>query len=254
MQKSESENNELRLSRAPLALAWLATVLAIVLALIPAAIFRRAQYDPLVALTAATVIGLAWYTYFTRQGIVEVRTREERGALQSRRAVATAVLAELANTLPRLCEIAHGGDAEGSLAVATLPALEHACGLPELFSPESVLALIEGRRRLRELQSVSSARDEHRRLRLTTEDGAVSKLALINETSAKQRVQFEAGWSYRQLVEVVDRLRAEGGFMPAVAQPSVRLPQGSLPLNPFGSAVQRPNAVTLAVTEAEQEP
>jgi len=238
-------------SQVPLALAWLATVLAFVLAVAPVAIFRHVQYDPLIALTAATVIGLAWYTYFTRQGIVGARAREEERFVQSRRAVATAVLAELANSLPRLSDIAYGADSDASLEVATLPTLEHACNLPELFAPETVLMLVEGRRRLRALQSTSLIRGEHRRLRFSTEKPVVSALALRDETQAAARVQFEAGWSYRQLVELVERLSAEGGKMPAHGQPPIRLPQGPLPANPFTPTASEQGNAALSRDDAE---
>ena len=51
--------------RAPLAVAWSATLVSVCLALAPG--LRGGIYDPTLAVLTATLVSLIWYTYFTYQ-------------------------------------------------------------------------------------------------------------------------------------------------------------------------------------------
>ena len=99
-------------NKGSLILAWIATGLATLAAVWPGieafAEGTRADYDPTIALTALTAIGLVWYTYITSQtlfhGRVTWETAQARAADEARErreSSATAVLAELLHSPTR---------------------------------------------------------------------------------------------------------------------------------------------------------
>jgi hypothetical protein len=118
-------------SKGSLIVAWIATCLAILAAVWPGmesfAEGTRAEYDPTVALTAVTAIGLVWYTYITSQTLFHGRltweaaqARAADDARDRRESSATAVLAELLHLTARLRNLGeHQGAVIPSSWIAT---------------------------------------------------------------------------------------------------------------------------------------
>jgi hypothetical protein len=220
-------------SRAPLVVTWIATVVSAAFGL-AGAVGGSGTFDPVVALATVTAIGVAWYTYFTRQGIAEARARDEHSLRERRTSVATAVLAELANVTARLQNLRRFGASEATRDFVAAPALDHACSYPELFSPPTVQSLLEARHRLRDVQLWLDSIEKRKALALTTDDAAVQKLAVAEGQQLSQQVVFRVAWAYKMAVRLVDDLRAEGGSMPELGEPAVaEVEQIDLPPDPF---------------------
>ena len=105
----------------PLTIAWGGTIVAIafgiwdgLVSLIAHRVFAR--YDAMVALTMLMVIGLIWYTYFTRETLELTRTAHRDELERRRRGIATGALAELYNLVERLKNLHMHGPSAGTPA------------------------------------------------------------------------------------------------------------------------------------------
>jgi hypothetical protein len=94
----------------PRLVAWAASLLAVLLAGLPQILGPATTYDPVVALSALSVAGLAWYTYFARQAYLDARSRDREERDRRRRSTATSLLAELSLLLPNLADLAREGE------------------------------------------------------------------------------------------------------------------------------------------------
>jgi len=202
-----------RQARLPLYVTWAATTVAIALGLVPLFI-GPSLYDPMVALTVAGSVGLAWYTYFTRQGVVEARSREERFRDERRRSLATAVLAELGSLVGRLNSVlVYGSAAAFSRDFISAPVLGQACECPELFTARTVQALLGLRLRLQDAQILL---DEVHELE---QDGARQEPMEQKHTLALRADKWEtlkvlSRRAYNASCQLVADLEREGGEMP----------------------------------------
>jgi hypothetical protein len=218
-------------SPAPLVVAWLATGAAAGFG-VATRLVGRATFDPIVALTSASVIGLAWYTYFTRKGIVDAGARDDARTDERRKSVATALLAELSSTVGRVRNLALQGPGAGNnVDFVETPTLDHACELPELFSSTTLLILIEARRRLGDVQLYLAEHEKGLRLGLTATTPNAIQIAQSNARQHAKSVKIRARWAHNKLVDLVSALQLEGGSMPAASEPPVADPS-DVPLLP----------------------
>lgn len=223
-------------SRAPLVTTWVASIASGALG-VGAALGGHGVYDPIVALATVSAIGLAWYTYFTRKGIVEVQEREKRRTAEKRASNATALLAELASVTGRLRSLLKPGPAGVPSEFVASPALDHACVVPELFTPTTVQHLLETRRRLQDVQVFLDLINENETLVLTTDDASIGKLARGRVSDYTNQVRIRARWALRKAIELVPELEAEGGIMPSGYETPVSGPDEiALPSDPFPRA------------------
>ena len=181
-----------------------------------AAFLGRAQYDPLVALTTVSVIGLAWYTYFTRQAIVEPLAREEERVGERRAALATAVLSELSTLMARLRRLGVDGPTGGAVEFISFSALDHACGMPELFAPGTVQSLMETRRRLQDVQFYLEAVETERGRAVHVNDSMRSVVLNMNTNQKRKLVKEVAAFAFNKAVDLVPRMSEAGGLMPSM--------------------------------------
>ena len=221
-----------RQSRWPLIVTWAATGAALVLGLVPR-FMGSATYDPMIALTVAGSIGLAWYTYFTRQGVVDARTREENSRNAQRSSVATALLAELQSVVGRLRAVSEHGMTAATPDFISAPVLELACERPELFTTPTVQSLLGLRRRLRDVQIFL---EECKKLRVEAANQTLpdQQLTLARLSEHTESLKVRAGWAYNVAVGLVEMLRLEGGQMPSPSElPVTSSHEVALLQNPF---------------------
>lgn len=110
------------------------------------------RYDPIVALTALSVMVLGAYTKYTRsllhatllQPLVQKVAREEERRAH-RAGVATAVLVEIAVLWKRLDSVHRADGSENPLGFFSHPMLDYACEHPELFDAATLKNLTTSR-------------------------------------------------------------------------------------------------------------
>lgn len=233
-------------------LAASATALAILFAIWPALAsgFGKdaAAYDPIVALTSLTAVGLIWYTYFTyqtldhaRRSALELSERIEADRTRQRQSLATAVLAELQVVCARLETIRSQGPTTAPEIIAH-PMLERALVDPSFWSPETVQALTSTLRHLGDVQ-----------IMLEAYPSLASAVENYQVTSGKDRQHMEntrvaaylggktrASWAFNAVVRLVERLRVEGGLLPTRPMEAARALFDHPPLlpNPFDESPQ----------------
>ena len=215
-------------SRWPLVFAWLATASTGVIALWCGAVKilsgQPSRFDPLIGLTALTVVALIWYTFYTRQSLVQAQesledlrqAREDaeivRGTAlaEHRSAVATAVLAELGRLVGRLANVAtNGPESAASPSFIATPMLALASEKPELFSAATIQLLADA---VRQFADVTTAIDHFNKL------VAQGPLTPADKTEQAFSVKARAAWARNCAIMLTAALVGEGGLMPP--QPS----------------------------------
>lgn len=189
----------------PLTVAWGGTVLAVVCGIWDGAaslLMQRelARYDAMTALTMLMVVGLIWYTYFTRETLELSRTARRDELDRRRRGTATGGLAELYNLVERLKNLNIDGPTAGTSAFISHPALDRAAESLDLFRVDTIQELTAT---LRQLEDIQESLAVHRERAST--DGAANLGVTI---------RVRAAWAYNSAVRLVECLVAEGGAMP----------------------------------------
>lgn len=228
-----AEKGQTTVRRVPLYVTWAATAASVVLGVLPLALRGSRSYDPMVALGVAGSIGLAWYTYFTRQGVVDAQSREDRSRTEQRSGLATAVLAELQVVVARLHAVAQHGASAATADFISAPVLEHACDRSELFTAKTVQALLGLRRRLQDVQIFLDdvKRIEQRAARHTTPVQSGAHQVLVDRST---HLKVRARWACNASNQLVEALQSEGGMMPEPFEAPVSAPDEILLLpNPF---------------------
>ena len=196
-------------------LAVLATVVALVLATLPALFSVSVTYSPNLAVLTATLIAVVWYTAFTFQLMDFTANRERERA---RRSVATGLLSELSRMDKRLRNILTNPRHVQPEDLPS-PILNHALDQMDLFSPGTawLLSSFWG-----ELEEVRVVLKETQRVEAR---GGVSV-----------RIRAELANLVRFPVAMVPRLVAtlqdEGGLMGDIAQYPGLTAEGELPVPP----------------------
>jgi hypothetical protein len=171
------------------------------------------KYSPMVALTAVMVIGLIWYTYFTRQTLEHTRQSQRDATDRLRRSLCTAVLAELRDLSARLMKLHAYGVSAGTVDFFSHPMVQLGSGNPAVMQPETIQALAETSRRLSDIQEFLRRDEELARLpsgvSLTTVQSAQ-----IEKADIDRLIKFRAAWAFNSIARLVKLLRLEGGKMP----------------------------------------
>ncbi len=207
----------------PRLVAWAASLLAVLLAALPQLLGPSTTYDPLIALSALSVAGLAWYTYFARQAYLDARSRDREERDRRRSSAATSLLAELSLLLPHLADLASGGGGNRPPGFLAHPMLEKVALNPELFYPGTVQEIHT---------TLQAVRDPY---------GRLESLARYNESNPRglsgpgPGIMQTAMVAYNAVARLVPIMQAEGGSMPAVASAKEPLGNALLP-NPFDIA------------------
>jgi hypothetical protein len=203
-------------SRASAIASWCFTVIAVTLAVLPGLLFRRAEYDPIVALTMLTVVGVVWYTYFTRQALrVPAALNDEKND-KLRRAIATAVLFELAGVTERLKTVVANGPSGQPDDFLRHPFLDAAAANLALFSPETIQSLTQAFHRLEDVR-LGLARYE----RVEYEQDQARARGAPQAASLQEKkkeldgwCRTRSAWAFNRMAELVAHLTKEGGDMP----------------------------------------
>lgn len=234
--------------RWPLVLAWAATIAAVLSSVWIA--FRPprgaiAAYDPIVALTMLSVVAIVWYTYLTRETLEHARASEERSREQQRKALATAVLAELWSVIARLRVLRNQGPGQMSPEILTHPITTLAASSPMLFQSKTVQSFAIFLRQVEDVQHLLSFHPELvARARDETLDSALRQVAENRRVETMQSIRIRAAWSHNSCVTLVERLKEEGGELPVgLDAPTVSIfdiPK-VLP-DPYGRADDKPAA------------
>ncbi len=219
--------------------------MAVLLAVWPAlsaGLGETATYDPLVALTSLTAVALVWYTFFTHQTLEHARRtaleQSQRLAderTRQRQSIATAVLAELRTVCGRLATIRSQGPTVAR-DILSHPMLEQALLNPSLFQPDTVQALTST---LRHLSDVQIVLEEYPHLVSAAANPiAASKdpqQAEDDKVATYLSGKTRAGWAFNATVELVERLKDEGGLMPTLLpeQPRALFDHPPLLADPF---------------------
>jgi len=223
--------------------AWLATAGTIVLATWPAMASQGSVYDPSIALTALTVVGLVWYTYFTRESLEHSRNQfmtqrrmANEEAIRYRESLATAVLAELLPLLPRTRSFVEGARVRDTpAAFLEHPMLKRAVERPELFAKTTIRDITAGAAHLRDIQTHLS------QLPLLLESVCDAQSPKLQQKAQERvdtitlTVRTRASWAYNTLAGAVATLASEGGLLPPNADASERASGQAQPLvvDPF---------------------
>ncbi len=181
-----------------------------------------AALDPVLALTSITVIGLVWYTYFTRETLEHARASnaddrqrsKDRERLE-RESLATAVLAELFGITARLANLATKGPSAATSRFISHPLLELAANIPRLFAPDAVQAIGATLRRIRDVQEYL---DRYPELETASKNQDLSptdrQRAEDQRATTYLAIRTRSAWAHNWAIRLVERLRAEGGLMP----------------------------------------
>jgi hypothetical protein len=207
-------------SVAPLVVTWIASIASVGLG-IGARLFGAATYDPVIALTTVSAVGLAWYTYFTRKGIVDAAMRAEAQLIERRTSIATAVLAELASLTARLKNLHDEGPSAAKPEFVNAPGMEHACENPELFATVTVQTLLEARRRVEDVRLYLNEIDTQQGRASAANNYGHSMLTHMTHSQLADAVKFRAGWAFNKAIELAERMQEEGGRMPQPGEPSL---------------------------------
>jgi hypothetical protein len=162
----------------------------------------RPVYDPMVALTAMTVIALIAYTYFTRQTLEHSREMYRRDEERRRRSITTATLAELRYLTARLQNLAHLGSSAATAGFISHPLIDLAFANAALMEPSTVRLLADTHRQLQDIQEYLSTPDRDE---------------LVVKTRAR--------WAFNCAVTLVVALQNEGGEMPPAGPEEVSGPE-----------------------------
>ena len=206
----------------PKIVAWVGTFATIILAcwsgLPNSSSHYEAHYSPTVALTAATVIAVIWYTYFTQQTLEHARRTSKDTIDRHRRSLCTAVLSELRDLAPRLKNLRKHGPSAGTSDFFSDPVVKLAAANPALVNAKTIQALGEVSRRVSDVQEILRiCADLDTSLKSSTVSLAGVKAANERRTELANSIKFRAAWAFNSIVPLVDLLRDEGGEMPTKA-------------------------------------
>lgn len=200
-------------------IAWLASAGAVMLVAVDVALPEpwSERYRAELAVLAATLIAVIWYTRYTFESLEHARTRDERDLTRRRRSLATGVLAELKRVEGGLRQL-HAWGPRGYLNWDR-PATAAAIRQLDLFEPETAARLVEFESRISHTQVG---------LQLVL-DGKKDRAAADSE------IRGMATFAVTIIAELADRLVAEGGVMPEPrGDESILQAPDALPLSPFG--------------------
>lgn len=201
---------------APFFVAWSASVLAVIFGLAPA-FSGPAEFDPIIALTVLTVLGLVWYTYFTRQTLEHSRQTAVDTVKVRKRALSTAVLAELWGVTARLRVLRERGPSNLTRELIGHPMTTMAASDPAVFEPSTVHALALT---LRRINDVAVLLDGYPDLVRQSKDKSLSaqsrQIAEDKRVETMQGIRIRATWAFSRAADLVMRLKAEGGTPPTV--------------------------------------
>jgi hypothetical protein len=174
-----------------------------------------AAYEPMVALTSVTVVGLVWYTYFTRQTLEHARQSRVQDENRHRESMATAMLAEMHGLTARLKNLSSHGPSAGTAEFISHPMLLVAASNPTHFSLHTLQALTATLRRLRDVQEFLA---KYPSLERSSKDQSIS--ATARQSAEDERattylgIRARAAWAYNWAIRLVQQLQNEGGAMP----------------------------------------
>jgi hypothetical protein len=202
--------------------AWVGTLATMILAcwsgLPNASSHYQARYSPTVALTAATVIAVIWYTYFTQQTLEHTRRTSKNTIDRQRQSLCTAVLSELRDLAPRLRNLRKHGPSAGTPDFFSHPMVKLAAANSALVNANTIQALAEVSRRLSDVQEVLR---KYAELDTPLKPSSISLVGV--QTAATQKaertgsVKTRAAWAFNSVVRLVGFLQEEGGKMPTKA-------------------------------------
>ena len=197
----------------------------------------NAIYSPMIALTAMMVVGLIWYTYYTRGTLEHLRQNQRETALNARSSTCTAMLAELRNLAERTRRLHRFGPSPGAENFFSHPFLTLGASNPSLLAPNTIEMLARVLRRLTDLESLVdmyAGLDREIRENTLNEIGRENRLTDYEE--AKSMLKLRAAWTFNSIVSLAPLLQHEGGMMPAVENEPAAAGASEVELlpNPFG--------------------